>query len=175
MPAGTHLEVAFRDGLSSTTSQVGDRFRTSVVSDVRHDRIVVIPAGSVVTGRVTEVQSTQKIGGRAKLALDFESLEFPDGESVPIDATFAEVGRSETKRDAVAIGGGAAAGALAGRLLGGKSKGKRTTLGAIVGAAVGTAIAASTEGEEIEIEPGTVVELRLERPVDVQVTIQGGG
>ena len=42
-------------------------------------------------------------------------------------------------------------------------------IGAVVGAAVGTAVAAETKGQKVEIEPGTVIDIILDRDVPVTV------
>ncbi len=169
VPAGTPIEVAFLDGVSSKSSQAGDSFRTRVTKDVVQDGIVVVPAGSVVVGSVTEATGLKKIGGQAKLTLAFTKLELTSGRSAPISASFAEKGKSETGKDAATIGGATAGGALLGRLLSKGDKSKGTVLGAIVGAAAGTAIAAKTKGEEVEIPAGTAITLKLDQPTQVPV------
>ncbi len=169
VPAGTVLHIAFLDPLSSKTSQVGDAFRTEVKMDVVQDGWVAIPQGSIVTGTVTEAVSLKKIGGQAKLALDFSSLELGSGEVVPVKASFAEQGKSETGKDAATIGGATAGGALLGRVLGNKNKKKATIIGAVLGAAAGTVIAAKTEGQEVEIPAGSELTLQLTEPVALKI------
>jgi outer membrane lipoprotein SlyB len=169
VPAGTAIEVAFLDGLSSKASRTGDSFRARVAKDVMLDGIAVIPAGSVVVGSVTEAVPLKKIGGQAKLALEFNKLELTSGRSAPIDASFAEQGKSETGKDAATIGGAAAGGALLGRILSKNDKTKGTVLGAIVGAAAGTAVASKTKGQEVEIPAGTVITLKLDQAAQITV------
>lgn len=171
VPAGTVLEVEIVDALSSETSMPGDRFEGRVVQDVFAEGALAIPAGSRILGTVTEAQPLKEIGGQARLALSFNRLVLPGGQEVGITTSFAEAGRSETKKDAATIGGSAAAGALLGRILGGKGDRKKgTVIGAIVGAAVGTAVASRTPGEPVEIPAGTVVNLSLDEWLRVLVT-----
>jgi len=167
--AGTGLAVEFLDGVSSRSSEPGDSFRARVTEDVTVDGVVVIPAGSLVKGQVTEAVSLKKVGGTARLALEFNRLELPSGEVVPIVAGFAKAGKSETAKDAATIAGATAGGALLGRVLSKKEKGKGTVLGAIVGGAAGTAIAAKTKGEEVDIPAGTVLDIALSEPAKVTV------
>jgi outer membrane lipoprotein SlyB len=101
--------------------------------------------------------------------LRFTDLVLPTGATVPIEASFAQQGRSETGRDAATIGGGAAAGAILGRVIGKGNRSKASVIGAIIGAAAGAAIASRTPGEEVVIPEGTVVSLRLDAPVEVTV------
>lgn len=174
IPAATALAVEFMDSLSSETSVVGDSFRARVVEDVLSEGVVAIPKGSEVAGTVSEVVGSKKIGGQAKLALNFDRLQLPSGESHAIQASFAEQAKSDTGRDAATIGGAAAGGAVLGRLLKKHDKGKGTILGAVVGAAVGTAVAASKPGEPVTITSGMVAGLHLDQPLQVAVKRASG-
>lgn len=168
--AGTHLEVEFVVPLSSATASVGDTFRTRVAKDLYDDRgVLTVPAGSEVVGSVREVQALRRVGGRARLGLDFTDLVLPGGETAPIHASFSQQGRSETGRDAATIGGAAAGGAILGRILERGSKRNGTVIGALLGAAAGTLLAARSDGEEIEIPIGTAVDLQLERALTLDV------
>jgi type IV secretory pathway VirB10-like protein len=166
--AGTVFSVELLETLSSESTEVGETFRARVAGDVRQDGRTVIPAGSEVVGEVTEVVPLRKVGGRAKLAVRFTDLVLPNGTSVPVDASFVEQGKSETGRDAATIGGAAAGGAILGRVLNKKDRSRGAVIGAILGAAVGTAVASRTPGEEINIFEGSVVDLKLDRPVEIR-------
>lgn len=168
VPAGTVLEVEFLDSVSSQTSRPGDSFRTRVASDIREDGRVVIPRGSEIVGEVTEATPLRKVGGRAKLSLKFTDLVLPSGQSLPIEASFVEQGRSETGRDAATIGGGAAGGAILGRILNRKDRSKGAIIGAVIGAAAGAVIASRTPGEEVAIPEGTMVNVELNDSVRIR-------
>ncbi|RMF75270.1 MAG: glycine zipper 2TM domain-containing protein [Acidobacteria bacterium] len=156
--------------LSSETSQPGDGFSARIVDDVVVDGRTVIPAGSVVEGFVKEVTSTsKKIGGTARLELDFDRLVLPDGETAAVRMAFVAAGKSQAGKDAATIGGAAAGGALLGRLLKKKDKSKGTLIGAILGGAIGAAIAANNPGDPVEIPEGTVLPVRLEDGLTVKL------
>ena len=171
VPAGTAIDVAFLDSVASNESQVGDPVRLRVINDIRHDGVAAIPAGSVVSGTVTEaVGLDKKIGGRARIGLEFHTLELTSGRTAAIHTTFSEQGKSETKKDAATIGGATAGGALLGRIIDQENKDNGLLIGAVVGAAAGTAIAAKTEGKEIVITSGTEVSLQLDQPAHITIT-----
>jgi len=170
VPAGTVLAVEFLESLSSQTSEPGDIFRVRVASDVSTDGAVGIPAGSEVVGVVSEAVPLKKIGGQAKLVLKFTDLVLPSGKTVPIQASFVGQGRSETRKDAATIGGAAAGGAILGRVLGHKDRSRGTVVGAIIGAAAGAVIASKTPGEEVTIDRGTRVDLKLDDELEVRTT-----
>lgn len=160
LPAGTLLMVSFQPALSSASSRSGDRFSARVVEPVRLNGSVAIATGSTISGRVVDVQSARKFGGRAHLNLEFTSLRVAAGRESPISASFH--GQGERQRDAVAIGGGAAAGAVLGRVIGKDSE--STVLGAVIGGAIGTGIAARNRGQEVTLPENIAVEIRLDAP-----------
>ena len=168
VPAGQEVQVVLMDDLSSAGSKAGDSFRASVKENVVADGGVAIPSGSVLRGTVVEaVPLNKKIGGRAKLVLDFVSLELPSGETVALNAHFEELGKSETAKDTATIAGATAGGAILGRILKDDDKKKGTLIGAAVGAATGTAIAARTQGQEVQIVSGTPVTVKLTDSISV--------
>jgi hypothetical protein len=170
VPSGTVLRVEFLENLSSQTSEPGDIFRARVSSDVTADGgQVVIPAGSEVVGVVGEAVPLRKVGGQAKLTLKFTDLVLPTGSTVPIRASFVGQGRNETGKDAATIGGAAAGGAILGRVLSKGNRSRGAIIGAIIGAAAGTAIASRTPGEEVTIDRGTAVDLKLDDDVEVRL------
>jgi hypothetical protein len=169
LPASSVIEIEFSQDLSSDESQVGDPVEVVVVRDVVQDNRVVVPAGSKVTGEVTTVKSGRKIGGRARLVLQFASLRLPDGTRFPIQSSIEYAGKSQVGKDAATIGGSTAGGALLGRVLSGGDKDKGTVIGAVVGAAVGTAVAAKNQTDSVLIRSGETAELLLYEPVRLTV------
>lgn len=170
VPASTGLDVEFVAGLSSEEVLVGDPVETFVVNDLVQDGRVVIPAGSLVTGQVTGVQSAKKIGGRARLVLNFDTLRLTSGDEVAIRSSIEYVGKRQTGKDAATIGGSAAGGAILGRILGGDDRDRGTVLGAVVGAAIGTAVAANNKTDPVLIDTGEITELLLYEPVVLTFT-----
>jgi len=169
VPGGTSLEVALLDSISSATAAPGDSVRARVASDVYEDGRVAIPAGSELAGVVSEAVPLRRVGGRARLGLEFDRLELPSGESVPISADYLAIGKSETGKDAATIGGATVAGAVLGREVGSRRHRDRSTaIGAVVGAAAGTAIANRTRGREIRLPAGTVLNVALDGSVSVR-------
>ncbi len=166
VPAGTVVAVRLLDTASSHASVPGEAIRAAVVSDVTADGELAIPAGSTAIGRVIDAH-VPRIGGRARLRVDFVSLELPSGESVPVTGSASALGKSEAGKDAAAIAGGAVAGAILGHQVDDDDEGK--VVGGLVGGGVGSAIAQRTKGRPVVFPAGTVVDLRLDVPVTVEV------
>jgi hypothetical protein len=167
VPAGTSLAATVSNGVSSETAQVGDSVTARVADDVWAGGVLAIPAGSTLRGSVTEAQGLRRIGGKARLAVRFDSLELPSGSDVPVYATWQAEGKGETRRDAATIAGSTVGGAVLGRVIRSRERDRNTAIGAAAGAAVGTVIAARTRGQEVELASGSVIDLTLADSVSV--------
>jgi hypothetical protein len=167
LPPGTSLTLQLQDGVSAEENLAGDPLRAIVIEDVVLGDVAAIPAGSRVTGTLSEVVPRRKIGGRSVLVLVFDRLELASGSEAPIRATHRVEGRSDSGRDAGTIAGAAAGGALLGRVLKDRDRDRGALVGAILGAAAGTAIAAHTEREALVLPPGAELVVALDEPVEV--------
>ena len=167
LPAQTVLLVEMASGLSSHTSQPGQAFRATVSQEVSMNGLLVVPVTSNVYGKVTEAHPADKIGGRAKLALVFHTLELPGGEPIAIAANFDLAGKSQRTKDAAMIGGGVVGGAIIGDQI---DDGTGTAIGAIIGGVAGTVAAKKTKGKPVEVPAGTMLTLTLTQPLTIQVS-----
>ena len=164
--AGQTIRVRMNQQITSETARVGDQFTTTVVEPVYANGVEVIPAGSIITGRVTTVDRASRKSKAGSMGVHFVSLRLPTGIARAIngdltDATEDNInadnegevaGRSATKRNVVFIGGGAATGALIGAIAGG---GKGAGIGAILGGGLGAAGAVFSKGHEAVVKSGT--------------------
>ena len=167
---GTQMDIAATDTISSRTAKVGDPFTAHVVEDVRNAvGKVVIPAGSVVNGTITDVKPAPNPRTPGTLTLSVTSITVR-GTSYPLDASVDSLetihkGRGVTSGDAAKVGAGAVAGAVLGRVLGGNKKG--TILGGIVGGAAGAAVAHATKDSDIVLPAGAHIIIRLTKELAV--------
>lgn len=74
-------------------------------------------------------------------------------------------GLGRNRRTAEMVGGGAALGTLIGAATGG---GKGAVIGGLVGAAAGAAAQVLTQGKEVKIPAETVLQFRLDEPIQLQ-------
>lgn len=166
VPARTVLVVELDKTLSSHASQVGESFLAHLTQDVAADGQIALPRGSIVHGRVTEAKPAKKVGGRARLSLEFYAIELANGREVPLEAVFAEAGKSATTKDAAIIGGSTLGGAVIGHAV---NKGEGTAIGAIVGGLAGAAAAHETRAKPVVVNSGTVLTLETVQPVTVEL------
>jgi hypothetical protein len=165
IPPGTILSMSLSSALSSKTAQVGDPVKAMLTSDVQVDGRTVIASGTTVAGSVVKVVSgSDKIGGTPTLAVNFDRIELPGGQDVPISGEITQQGKSDNTRDTVKIVGGTAAGAIIGDKVIKGDKGK--VIGGLLGGAVG-AVAAKKTGTEVQMEEGTALTLVLDAPVEI--------
>lgn len=164
--ANETIRVRMNGTISSANARVGDTFTTTVVDPVYGSGIELIPAGSVIVGRVNQVTRAARKSKAGTLGVEFISLRLPNGMSRALNGSLTSqtgetttydneggvTGSSSTKRNVVFIGGGAAAGALIGAIAGG---GKGAGIGAGVGAGLGIAGAYLSKGKEAIVKPGT--------------------
>jgi hypothetical protein len=168
---GTTFTIALDQALSSKTNSTGDPVVAHVVGEIRsRDGELLVANGAAAHGVIAEVEGSGRVEGRAVLAMNITSIETVGGlEEVQTTMVEGKLRAQGTKkRDAATIVAGTAAGAVLGEILGDDAK-----LGAIIGAAGGTGVVLATKGEELNLEPGTQIDLKLVNPMTV--TVGGGG
>src|SRR5216117_3295808 len=168
--AGTKMDIAATDTISSRTAKVGDGFTARVVEDVKNAAgRVVIPAGSVVNGKIADVKPAPNPSTPGTLTLSVASITVR-GTSYPIEASVDSLetihkGRGVTSGDAAKVGAGAVAGAVLGRVLGGNKKG--TIIGGVVGGIAGAGVASQTKDSDIILPAGAHIIIRLTKELAV--------
>ncbi len=176
LPVGTMLTVRLNKGMTTRTTASGTEFEGAVADAVTRDGRVLIPAGSVVSGLVTEVHGGTRISGGAVLHLRPESVTLPDGIRYALSAQVIDTDQYGTtkvdeegtirRRDqglktvavfALAAGSGAAAGALI-----------AGWPGALVGAGVGIGVSTVVwlkQDRQAEVPGGTKLVFQLTKPM----------
>jgi hypothetical protein len=160
----TVMRLRMRDSLSSKKATVGQRFTTTVVDPVYAKGFQVIPAGSVVVGRVTSVKKASRKSNAGSMTVAFTGVELPNGRTYAINGSLTEgknsdnegevKGGSSKKRNIAFIGGGVGVGALV-----------NGAAGAGIGAGVGIAGALLSKGKEAEVKSGDEFNMILNRSV----------
>jgi hypothetical protein len=161
IPVGQQIDVRLQQQLSSATAKVEDHFETTTVVDLLQGNQVILPAGTTVRGLVSAVEPPGKIDRSARLTLVFDQIRV-GGRNYTIRAMPTQAFESRPILDeGRTVGAGGALGAIVGGILGGLD-------GAIIGAAVGAGgVIAATEGQDIVLPAGTIIRIRMDRPVEV--------
>jgi hypothetical protein len=177
VPAGTTVPVSLINSISTKTAKDGDGVYARTMYPITVNNKIVIPVGTHVRGKITEVTRPGRVKGKGELTISFQELVLPSGITIPLYATLGSVGGAGTKKGETGIEGESSKGEDAGTVattaatvgvLGGV--GSRSVKGAGVGAAAGGAIGAATvlltRGKDVVLQPGTTLEIVLDRPLE---------
>lgn len=155
---GTSIEVRLTHGLSSRTARREDRVDASVAEPVRAGGVLALPAGTEVVGVVYSVEAAERPSKAGRIEIQFNSV-YLDDTRIAMRGRVAEI--RESGEQAKKAGIGAAVGGILGGILGGKQ-------GAIAGILIGGGgSVVATKGEDVELPAGTVLAVRLERPLTI--------
>ncbi len=162
--AGTEVDVRLSGNLNSGEAQVEDRFEATTLVDLNVSGRAVVPAGSVMRGLVTSVEPATRTNRTARLTVSFDQVTV-NGQVYPMRGTVTRAIEGEgLSGETGRIATGAGIGAILGGLLGGGLKG--TLAGVLIGA--GGTIAA-TEGRQVELPQGSVLRVRIDSPLLIDI------
>ena len=160
LPQGLEMEIALENTLDSRTTRVGDPIRARLVQPLVAGERVVVPEGTMLSGKVTEVTGPQMAVMKAKMKFIFTSMKTRSG-TVPIEAS------AHLDLSAMAMKGGKAAGTMVA-----KDVAKRAipVLGTVyLIQDVANAAKFVTEEKEITIPTGTRMKVMLDKDVQFPV------
>ena len=176
VPSGTHIPLVLHNAISTRSARPGDPVYFETLFPVMIDGKVVIPAGSYVSGEVTESKRPGRVKGRGELMIKLTTMILPNAYMVNLNAvpggvgtggnetTDSEgkiIGDSEKGHDIGTIAKTTAAGAGVGGLA--SRTGAGVGIGAAAGAAVGLAAVLLTRGPDAEMPRGSTVEAVIDR------------
>jgi hypothetical protein len=178
MNDGTILHVILQTPLSTTESRVGDTFLAALAQPVTQNGEVLLPIGSQIRGRITELHGGRRITGPASIRLEPEYITLPDGTShrlfaqvagidsisnahVSSEGAIVDSGHSKAALTTVAATTGGAA--ITGAVLGG---GVGAVVGAGIGAGVGTVWWLRRDIQQ-SLPAGTRLAFSLDAPLSV--------
>ena len=183
---GTTAKLSLQTQLSSKLSEVGDEVRATLHEAVRSaDGRVVIPRGTEFIGRVTQVQAAKRPQKGASITIVFDKAQMSYGvEKVATVVTAIDDYGNDEKlkskdgegkvsgghsggRTARNAGTGAGIGGLGGVLIGAAGGGIGGAAGAIGAGAISGVL--MTKGNDIKLQPGTILRIRFERSVNIPV------
>ena len=173
---GTTIRVELLDRLSTVSSERGEAFRSRVNADVLQGDTVLIPAGTEIDGRVSEVSSGHP-GGRGSMRLRPETMILPNGKRYQLHADLSGTRGSKTrigsegavlpesrlKRDSIEYGGAVGAGATTGAIMAGPA-------GALTGGLIGAGAVTAhllVSHPQATLESGTTLEFTLSEPLQM--------
>lgn len=157
LPAGTLLLVRMKDSISSKNA-AGTPFTTKLEYDLVVGGTRVVPAGSVIYGKILSSSQARRAIGQSTLDLRLTQIVAGGAPVTIATSGYQQAGERSIKDAARSAAAGAAIGAI---VDGGDGAGK--------GAAIGATVGALKKGESITIPPGTLIEFNLTQPCTITV------
>lgn len=180
VPSGTKIPIIMDTAVDSDTSQEGDEFAARTGEDLNIDGSTIVPAGSVIKGRIAQLNAPKSMNRSGSVGLKFDTVTTPDNRQIPIVANLVARGgvvhaRRGMKDVAIDCGTmavpsalGVGIGVLAGNAsTTGLSAGSGAIIGAAVGAGVGLAVLMIKKGKKVDVRPGD--ELKIELAEDLRM------
>jgi hypothetical protein len=164
IPTGSKIVIRMIDSVNSETQQVGDQFVAVLDESIYSGGLEVVPRGTDVRGRISNVNEAGRVAGKAELGLELTQMVV---NGVPYSLTtseYQEAGEARGGQTARRAGIGAGIGAAIGAIAGGA---KGAAIGAGVGAGGATAVQVLTKGEKLNIPSETKLEFTLRTPLVV--------
>jgi hypothetical protein len=177
LPVGTRLPLVLHNGITTRIAKPGDPVYLETLFPVIVDGKIIVPAGSYVSGEVTEAKRAGRVKGRAEIDLRLKVLILPNGYIVNFAGAPAGAGTgggetmdnegkirgdSDKASDAATLAKTTAAGAGIGGIAGGV---KGLGIGAGAGAAVGLAAILLSRGPDAQLPRGTTLDAVLDRAI----------
>jgi hypothetical protein len=189
VPAQTKIPIIMDTAVDSDTSQEGDEFAARTSEDLMINGAIVVPAGSIIKGRIAQLNAPKHFTKGGSVALKFDTVTTPDNRQIPLVANLvahggvvhARRGVKDIAIDAGIVSAPFLAGILIGVMAGksttnnntttttttsttkssGISKGAAAALGAGIGLAVGVAILCAKKGKKVDVRPGDELKIEL--------------
>lgn len=177
-----------KDVINMTVSQVldsninieGDEFFAEVTDEVKGDKGVIIPKGTIAHGKIIQTGDSRRLGRQAWISLDFDYLVTPDGREIPIEGKMstklhpvAEASKIVVQDVGYTVAGGAVGGFMALNWLGLEaaiaSQGYTVAGGAAVGGVIGLGMALIRKGSDVLIAPGDQIRVKINTSVELPV------
>ena len=169
VPANTPLALELLTPLASDTTLVEAPVRARLKQTVSVSGFNVLPAGTVLSGSVTEVAEAGRVKGRSRIAFAFTEATVAGAKEKLQTSPIVFEGEATKSEDATKIGVGAGIGAVIGGIVGG---GSGAATGAAIGGGAGTGVVLATKGKEVKVAEGADVPATLAEPFNLRVRVE---
>jgi hypothetical protein len=177
VPGGTTIPLVIHNAISTRSARPGDPVYFETLFPVMIDGKVVIPAGSYMSGEVTESKRAGRVKGRAELGIKLTTMILPNAYMVNLNAlpnqagtgggeTVNEEGKVKGDTDKASDAGTVIRTTAAGAGIGGIAGGARGAgIGAGIGAAAGLGAVLLSRGPDAELPRGSTVDVVIDRSI----------
>lgn len=146
------FSVTLNTPISTKTNKLGDTFSFTVADDIMDGNVIIVPAGTVGEGHISEIKSASSFGRSGKLDMVFDKVPTLDGGS--FTAVQGEEAKEKTKQELKAAGASVA--------------------GAVLLGPVGIVGGFFVKGKNIDLPVGSLVYVQPQETVTAQGIVIGG-
>src|ERR1051325_478751 len=105
VPAGTVIPITLTSRVNTKNSKDGDGIYGKTSFPITVDNKIVIPEGSAVRGRISEVKKPGRVKGKAELTINFQTLVLPSGITIPIYTSLRGAGGAGERKGEATVQG----------------------------------------------------------------------
>ena len=146
------FSVTLNTPINTATSKEGDTFTFTVADDIMDGNVLLVPAGTVGEGHISELKKASSFGRNGKLDLIFDTVPTLDGTE--FTAIQGEEAKAKTKQELKAAGASVA--------------------GAVLLGPVGLVSGFFVKGKNIDLPEGATIYVQPQEMVTVQGVVVGG-
>jgi hypothetical protein len=171
LPIGTMLKATLQQPISTQTTLAGTRFTAALSTDISSNGVVLLPTGSLIYGRITQIHGGRAIGGPSAIRLQPDSISLPDGATYKLNADVTDLDHFKASHvndegtivgdthpgTSAALGVGTTGAIITGAMIGGG-------VGAVVGLGIGAGVATVwwlKQDRQQELPSGTEIAFTL--------------
>ncbi len=180
IPAGSTLHCRLTQTISTKLNFEGDAFTATVTEPYMVNAEQIIPSGSTITGKISELQRPGRIKGVGHMRLTADQITLPDGRSYALNAVLLTAYGAEGVKvdgdegslkgphsrlsDLKEVGIGMGGGGFLGTLIGGVHG---AVVGGAIGGAAGLVDTLRKRGKDLTLPTGTELNYQLTHPLVV--------
>lgn len=162
---GTIISVQIESEISSKNSAVNDTFLTALTEAIVVNGVELLPAKTVIQGRISKVEKSARGGKPGILELTFDKIKFLDGSSREMKGELVDLagksellkGKSATVGNVALIGGGIGVGTT----IGIASGGNKSVIGGLLGAGIGISSVFLRKGDEATLKANSKLVIKI--------------
>lgn len=169
IPAGTIIEAELNDPIGSGFSSVNDIFTLSITKSLVVNKIEVLPAGTIIEGRVINVKRADRFSKNALVSIKLEYLKLSNNTQRLIDADVMDFPKSRSKTLRRLTIYSTLAGAIGGVTALISAQRENTAVFIAAASSIGATLALTQSGENITIKAGEKLKLKLNKDLTLPI------
>ncbi len=184
IPAGSRVPLLLKQAISTKNAREGDSVYAETAFPFVMNEHVLIPAGTYIQGKISNVVKPGHGRKRAELLIHFTSMIYPSGYTVMLPGSVENTPGSDsngvkdkegtiqadkdTGKRVEDTAKGAAEGGMIGTIGGAAAGGfNGARYGGLAGIAGGAALALLKHSPDVKLDVGTSIEMEIQRPISV--------